>query len=69
MTITQRSKAAEPARAVFAAELRELGAVCNFPGCGHHAVHGSQMCEYHVMVRIASNGSWVDDHHPEGGHG
>ena len=25
------------------------------------------MCDYHVMVRLASNGSWVDDSHADGG--
>jgi hypothetical protein len=57
------------ARAVFLAEQRHLGAVCDFPGCDRHAERGARMCDYHVTVRIASNGSWVDDHHADGGHG
>jgi hypothetical protein len=57
------------ARAVFLAEHRHLGAVCDFPGCERRAELGARMCDYHVMVRIASNGSWVDDHHIDGGHG
>lgn len=57
------------ARAVFLAEQRHLGALCDFPGCERRAELGVRMCEDHVMVRMASNGSWVDDHHTEGGHG
>jgi hypothetical protein len=59
----------EPVRAVFLAEQRHLGAVCDFPGCERHAELGARMCDYHVTVRIASNGSWVDDHPTDGGHG
>jgi hypothetical protein len=56
-------------RAVFLAEQRDLGPACDFPGCDRHAEQGMRMCDHHVMVRIASNGSWVDDHHSDGGHG
>ncbi|HEX7740586.1 MAG TPA: hypothetical protein VF426_13160 [Marmoricola sp.] len=56
-------------RAVFLAEQRHLGAVCDFPGCDRHAEQGARMCDHHVMVRLASNGSWVDDNHTDGGHG
>lgn len=56
-------------RAVFLAEQRHLGPTCEFPGCDRHAALGTRMCDHHVMVHLASNGSWVDDHHSEGGHG
>ena len=56
-------------RAVFAAEHSHIGASCDFPGCDNGAARGARMCDYHALVRVASNGSWVDDHHPEGGHG
>jgi len=57
------------ARAAFRREQKPLGAGCDFPGCDRHAELGSRMCDYHVLVRLASNGSWVDDSHPDGGHG
>lgn len=72
MSAQQPSKNVQPeatARAVFLADQRHLGAVCDFPGCERHAELGARMCDYHVTVRIASNGSWVDDHHSDGGHG
>lgn len=50
-------------------EQAPLGAVCDFPACDHHAVLGARMCEGHLMVRVASNGSYVDDRHIDGGHG
>lgn len=57
------------ARAMFMAEQRHLGAGCDFPGCERTAELGTRLCDYHVTVRIASNGSWVDDNHADGGHG
>lgn len=57
------------AEAAWTREQKPLGATCDFPGCSRHAVLGAQMCDHHEMVRLASNGSWVDDGHPEGGHG
>lgn len=56
-------------RTTWRREQAHLGAVCDFPGCDRHAERGLRMCDYHVMVRLASNGSWVDDSHLEGGHG
>jgi len=58
-----------PARAAFRREQKPLGANCDFPGCDRHAELGSRMCDYHELVRLSSNGSWVDDRHPDGGHG
>lgn len=57
------------ARTMWRREQKPLGATCDFPGCERHAELGARMCDYHVMVRLASNGSWVDDRHPDGGHG
>lgn len=57
------------ALAAWRREQKHLGAVCDFPGCDRHAELGGRMCDYHVMVRLASNGSWVDDSHADGGHG
>ena len=57
------------ALAAWRREQKHLGAVCDFPGCERHAELGGRMCDYHVMVRLASNGSWVDDSHADGGHG
>lgn len=57
------------ARASWKREQGTLGALCDFPGCQCHAALGARMCEHHVMVRLASNGSWVDDTHADGGHG
>jgi hypothetical protein len=56
-------------RTTWRREQAHLGAVCDFPGCDRHAELGVRMCDYHVMVRLSSNGSWVDDGHLEGGHG
>lgn len=57
------------AGATWRREQKHLGAACDFPGCDRHAEHGVRMCEYHAMVRLASNGSWVNDTHADGGHG
>lgn len=57
------------ARTTWRREQKPLGAACDFPGCDRHAELGARMCDYHVMVRLASNGSWVDDSHADGGHG
>ena len=57
------------ALAAWRREQKHLGAVCDFPGCDRHAELGGRMCDYPVMVRLASNGSWVDDSHADGGHG
>lgn len=57
------------ALATWRREQKHLGAVCDFPGCDRHAELGARMCDYHELVRIASNGSWVNDRHPDGGHG
>lgn len=57
------------ARATWRREQKPLGATCDFPGCDRHAELGVRMCDYHVMVRLSSNGSWVDDSHADGGHG
>lgn len=57
------------ARATWRREQEALGADCDFPGCGRHAELGLRMCEDHVMVRLSSTGSWVDDRHADGGHG
>lgn len=50
-------------------EPESIGASCDFPGCRRCAELGSRMREYHVRVRLASNGSWADDTHLDGGHG
>jgi len=55
--------------ATWRREQAALGAFCDFPGCDLLAELGSWMCEHHVMVRLSSNGSWVDDGHRDGGHG
>lgn len=57
------------ARAAFRREQASLGAKCEFPRCDHPAELGSRMCDYHELVRLSTNGSWVDDRHPDGGHG
>lgn len=57
------------ARAAFRREQKPLGASCDFPGCDRPAELGPRMCDYHVVVRLSSTGSWVDDSHPDGGHG
>ena len=67
-TSTDRTRAA-PAQDAWRREQRPLGAGCDFPGCDRHAELGLRMCEHHAMVRLASNGSWVDDSHTDGGHG
>lgn len=74
MSIAQRLPASDRqpescTRAVFLAEHRNLGAPCDFPNCDRTAALGARMCDRHILVRIASNGSWVDDAHPDGGHG
>lgn len=67
-TATDRSREA-PGRDAWRREQRPLGAACDFPGCDRHAELGLRMCDHHVMVRLSSNGSWVDDSHADGGHG
>ncbi|GAB3868599.1 hypothetical protein GCM10028801_44810 [Nocardioides maradonensis] len=57
------------ATVTFRREHAQLGAGCDFPTCKRRALQGSKMCDHHEMVRLAANGSWVDDGHPEGGHG
>jgi hypothetical protein len=69
---TEASAEQSPAavqRATWRREQAALGASCDFPGCDQHADLGARMCERHVMVRLSSNGSWVDDSHRDGGHG
>ena len=68
-TTVPRSGPDADALAAWRREQKHLGAVCDFPGCDRHAELGGRMCDYHLMVRLASNGSWVDDSHADGGHG
>lgn len=67
-TATDRSREA-PARDAWRREQKPLGAACDFPGCDRQAELGLRMCDHHMMVRLSSNGSWVDDSHADGGHG
>lgn len=40
---------------------------CGFPDCEHYQEHPNGMCALHQNVTVST--SWVDDRHPEGGHG
>ncbi len=66
---TARAETATAAGTAFRREQQHLGASCDFPGCERHAELGGRMCDYHELVRLSSNGSWVDDNHADGGHG
>lgn len=69
-TTTPAARSPEAAaRAGWRREQKPLGVACDFPGCDRHAELGVRMCDYHEMVRLSSNGSWVDDSHADGGHG
>lgn len=66
---TTRAEDATAAGTAFRREQQHLGATCDFPECERHAQLGGRMCDYHELVRLSSNGSWVDDSHADGGHG
>lgn len=46
---------------------------CVFPACTSPAdlrrTDGTVSCHLHEHVAISTTGSWVPDHHTEGGHG
>jgi hypothetical protein len=46
---------------------------CMFPDCAHVATTKNRKaeptCALHARVVVAGSGSFVDDRHPEGGHG
>lgn len=65
----RKERAEYVAGTAFHREQQHLGATCDFPRCERHAELGSRMCDHHELVRLASNGSWVDDNHADGGHG
>lgn len=67
--MTAGAEGAAATSLAFHREQQHVGAPCDFPGCERHAELGARMCDYHELVRLSSNGSWVDDKHADGGHG
>lgn len=46
---------------------------CDFPACTEavtiHRPDGGHVCSRHEHVHVATDGSWTNDSHLEGGHG